>query len=414
MKSLYLLTNQKIKNMKHLSLFTLLAAFLLFVMPAKAQEEKADDEKVYQFEVVKDIPTTSVKNQYRAGTCWSYSGLALLETELIRTGKGEFDLAELYVVRKAYEDKADKYVRMHGKTNFGGGGAFYDVFYVYKHFGMMTEDAYDGLNYGTDNHVHGELDHVLNAFVDAVIKNKNKELSTAWKRAYAGILDAYLGEIPETFEVNGKSMTPKAFADDLGLDMDDYINMTSYTHHPFYEQFILEIPDNWQWAKSYNLPIDELMQVVDNAIENGYSIAWGSDVSEKGFSWTNGVAIVPETEKPSLDGLEQAKWEEMSSSEKSKLLYGFDKIVPEKTITQEMRQEAFDNFTTTDDHGMLLTGKAKDQKGNIYYKVKNSWDTNNIYDGYFYASEAFVKYKTMNVVVHKDAIPKAIKKKMGI
>lgn len=400
--------------MKHLRILTFLAAALIFVMPAKAQEEKTEDEKAYEFEMVKDIPTTPVKNQYRAGTCWSYSGLALLETELIRTGKGEYDLAELFVVRKAYEDKASKYVRMHGNTNFGGGGAFYDVFYVYKHFGMITEEAYKGLNYGTDNHVHGELDHILKAYVDAVIENKNKELSTAWKRAYCGILDAYLGEVPEKFDVNGKQMTPKEFADDLGLNMDDYINMTSYTHHPFYEQFSLEIPDNWQWAKSYNLPIDELMEVVDNAIMNGYSVAWGADVSEKGFSWTNGVAIVPETEKPNLDGLEQAKWEEMSSREKAKLLYSFDQIVPEKMITQEMRQEAFDNYQTTDDHGMLLTGKAKDQEGNTYYKVKNSWDTNNIYDGYFFASNAFVKYKTMNIVVHKDAIPKHIKKKMGI
>ena len=279
---------------------------------------------------------------------------------------------------------------------------------------MITEEAYKGLNYGTDNHVHGELDHILKAYVDAVIENKNKELSTAWKRAYCSILDAYLGEVPEKFDVNGKQMTPKEFADDLGLNMDDYINMTSYTHHPFYEQFSLEIPDNWQWAKSYNLPIDELMEVLDNAIMNGYSVAWGADVSEKGFSWTNGVAIVPETEKPNLDGLEQAKWEEMSSREKAKLLYSFDQIVPEKAITQEMRQEAFDNYQTTDDHGMLLTGKAKDQEGNTYYKVKNSWDTNNIYDGYFFASNAFVKYKTMNIVVHKDAIPKHIKKKMGI
>ncbi len=400
--------------MKHLKILTILAAALIFVMPAKAQDEKTEDEKAYQFEMIKDIPTTPVKNQYRAGTCWSYSGLALLETELIRTGKGEYDLAELFVVRKAYEDKASKYVRMHGNTNFGGGGAFYDVFYVYKHFGMITEEAYKGLNYGTDNHVHGELDHVLKAYVDAVIENKNKELSTAWKRAYCSILDAYLGKVPEKFEINGKQMTPKEFADDLGLNMDDYINMTSYTHHPFYEQFSLEIPDNWQWAKSYNLPIDELMEVLDNAIMNGYSVAWGADVSEKGFSWTNGVAIVPETEKPNLDGLEQAKWEEMSSREKAKLLYSFDQIVPEKTITQEMRQEAFDNYQTTDDHGMLLTGKAKDQEGNTYYKVKNSWDTNNIYDGYFFASNAFLKYKTMNIVVHKDAIPKHIKKKMGI
>jgi bleomycin hydrolase len=400
--------------MKHIRLLSILIAGIMLVLPVTAQEDKEEKENAYQFETVKDIPVTSVKNQYRAGTCWSYSGLALLEAELLRLDKGDYDLAELWIVRKAYEDKAEKYVRMHGKTNFGGGGAFYDVFYVYDHYGMMPEGVYEGLNYGQDNHVHGELDHVLKEFVDAVIKNKNKELSTAWLPAYNGILDAYLGDIPEEFEVDGKTYTPQTYADELGLDMSNYINLTSYTHHPFYEQFVLEIPDNWQWAKSYNLPMDEMVQVLDNAVENGYTAAWGADVSEKGFSWSNGVAIVPETEKPQLDGLEQAKWDEMSNSEKTKMLYSFDKIVPEKEITQEMRQEAFNNYQTTDDHGMLICGIAKDQKENMYYKVKNSWDTNNIYDGYFYASKAYVEYKTMNVVVHKDAIPKSIRKKLGI
>ncbi|MFP4663766.1 MAG: aminopeptidase C [Bacteroidales bacterium] len=398
--------------MKHFSLLSLL--IIILISPVIAQEDKEKEDVTYQFETVYDIPTTAVKNQNRAGTCWSYSGLALLEAELLRMDKGEYDLSEMWIVRKAYEDKADKYVRMHGKTNFGGGGAFYDVFYVYEHFGMMPEDAYIGLNYGEEDHVHGEFDNVLKSFVDAVIKNKNKKLSTAWKPAYDGILDAYLGEIPETFTYDGKTYTAESFADELGMEMDNYINITSYTHHPFYEQFILEIPDNWQWAESYNLPMNEMMAVLDNAIENGYTAAWGSDVSEKGFSWINGVAIVPETETQSVDGLEQAKWAELSSKEKSKLLYSFEEIVEEKEITQKMRQEAFDNYQTTDDHGMLISGIAKDQKGNKYYKVKNSWDTNNVYDGYFYASQAFVEYKTMNIVVHKDAIPKNIRKKMGI
>lgn len=398
--------------MKHFSLLSLL--IILLISPVFAQDDKEKEDATYQFETVYDIPTTSVKNQNRAGTCWSYSGLALLEAELLRMDKGEYDLSEMWIVRKAYEDKADKYVRMHGKTNFGGGGAFYDVFYVYEHFGMMPEDAYIGLNYGEEDHVHGEFDNVLKSYVDAVIKNKNKKLSTAWKPAYDGILDAYLGEIPETFTYEGKTYTAESFADELDMDMDNYINITSYTHHPFYEQFILEIPDNWQWAESYNLPMNEMMAVLDNAIENGYTAAWGSDVSEKGFSWTNGVAIVPETETQSVDGLEQAKWAELSSKEKSKLLYSFEEIVEEKEITQKMRQEAFDNYQTTDDHGMLISGIAKDQKGNKYYKVKNSWDTNNVYEGYFYSSQAFVEYKTMNIVVHKDAIPKNIRKKMGI
>ncbi len=409
-------SNIKYYPMKKIRLFVLLFAAMLFVLPVNAQEDKEKDEaeNAYEFEMIHDIPTTPVKNQYRAGTCWSYSGLALLESELLRLDKGEFDLSELWVVRKAYEDKADKYVRMHGKTNFGGGGAFYDVLYVYEHYGMLPETEYEGLNYGTDNHVHGELDVVLKNFVDAVIKNKNKELTTAWKEACRGILDAYLGLVPKAFDYKGEGYTPKTFADGLGLNMDDYINITSYTHHPFYEQFILEIPDNWQWAESWNLPMDDMLAVLDNAMEKGYTVAWGSDVSEKGFSWKNGVAIVPEEERPDLDGLEKDKWENLDDKEKAKKLYSFEEIVPEKDITQEMRQDDFDNYKTTDDHGMLITGKAKDQEGNIYYKVKNSWDTDNIYDGYFFASRAFVSYKTMNLVVHKDAIPKNIRKKMGI
>ncbi|MDA3819021.1 MAG: aminopeptidase [Candidatus Delongbacteria bacterium] len=402
--------------MKKISLLSLLFAALVFVLPLHAQEDKGKDEKenTYEFEMIHDLPTTPVKNQYRAGTCWGYSGLALLESELLRLDKGEFDLSEMWVVRKAYEDKADKYVRMHGKTNFGGGGAFYDVLYVYKHYGMLPESEYKGLNYGTDNHVHGELDAVLNNFVDAVNKNKNKELTTAWKEAYHGILDAYLGIVPKAFDYEGKSYTPKTFADGLGLNMDDYINITSYTHHPFYEQFILEIPDNWQWTESWNLPMEDMLAVLDNAMKNGYTVAWGSDVSEKGFSWKNGVAIVPSEERPDLDGLEKDKWKNLDDKEKTKKLYSFEEILPEKDITQEMRQKAFNNYQTTDDHGMLISGKAKDQEGNIYYKVKISWDTDNIYDGYFFASRAFVSYKTMNLVVHKDAIPKHIRKKMGM
>jgi bleomycin hydrolase len=386
-------------------------AFLAVSVTAQETEEK---KEVYQITMEKQVPVSSVKDQYRAGTCWSYSGLGFVEAELMRLGKGEFDLADIYIVRKAYEYKAEKYVRMHGKTNFGGGGAFHDVFWVIDNFGIVPEAEYKGLEYGEDNHVHGELDAVLEAYVDAVLKNSNKKLTTAWLEGYKGILDAYLGEIPEKFNYNGKEYTPKSFAEELNFNSDDYINFTSYTHHPFYKSFILEIPDNWLWGKSYNLPVDEMMEVLDNAINNGYSVAWGADVSEKGFKWSKGVAIVPSEDRPDLDGLERAKWEELSKREQEELLYKFEKPVAEKKITQEMRQEAFDNYQTTDDHGMLIAGIAKDQNGTKYYYVKNSWNTNNIYDGYFYASESFVKYKTMNIVVHKDAIPKNIAKKLNI
>ncbi|HOZ30834.1 MAG TPA: C1 family peptidase [Bacteroidales bacterium] len=389
-------------------------AFSVFSFSVIAQEEAEKKDEGYVITLKKEIKVTPVKDQYRAGTCWSYSGIAFIEAELLRMGKQETDLAELYVVRKAYESKAEKYIRMHGNINFGGGGAFHDVFNVIKEFGIVPEDAYKGLNYGEDNHVHGELDAVLKAYIDAVKENENKKLSTAWLNGFKGILDAYLGEDPDEFTYNGKKYTPKSYAEELGINTDDYINITSYTHHPFYEPFILEIPDNWAWGIAYNVPLDEMIEIMDNAINNGYTVCWGADVSEKGFKWSKGIAVIPAEDRPDLDGLERDKWEKLTAKEKEEQLYTLDKPVPEKEITQEMRQIAFDNFQTTDDHGMLISGIATDQNGTKYYYVKNSWNTANIYDGYFYASESFVRYKTMNIVVHKDALPKETKKNLGI
>lgn len=391
--------------------FLLIISFLAIGLFAQDEESKKEG---YVFTMVKEVKTTPVKDQYRAGTCWSYSGIAFVEAELLRMGKPEFDLAELYVVRKAYEEKAEKYIRMHGTINMGAGGAFHDVFNVIKKYGIVPEEVYKGLNYGEDNHVHGELDAVLKAFVDAVKENPNKKLSTAWKRAVNAILDEYLGKEPEKFTYKGVEYTPQSFAKFLGINTDDYINITSYTHHPFYTQFILEIPDNWAWGTSYNLPLDEMMQIIDNALNNGYTVCWGADVSEKGFKWTKGIAVVPAEDRPDLDGLERARWEKLTQKEKDNLLYSLDKPMPEKTITQELRQIAFDNYQTTDDHGMLISGIAKDQNGTKYYYVKNSWNTTNEYNGFFYASEAYVRYKTMNIIVHKDAIPKDIRKKLNI
>lgn len=393
--------------------FILLLIIPFLTLGLFAQDEESQKEG-YVFTMVKEVKTTPVKDQYRAGTCWSYSGIAFVEAELLRMGKPEFDLAELYVVRKAYEEKAEKYIRMHGTINMGAGGAFHDVFDVIKKYGIVPEEVFKGLNYGEDNHVHGELDAVLKAFVDAVKENPNKKLSTAWKRAVNAILDEYLGKEPEKFTYKGVEYTPQSFAKFLGINTDDYINITSYTHHPFYTQFILEIPDNWAWGFSYNLPLDEMMQVIDNAINTGYTVCWGADVSEKGFKWSKGIAVVPAEDRPDLDGLERARWEKLTQKEKDNLLYSLDKPMPEKSITQEIRQIAFDNYQTTDDHGMLISGIAKDQNGTKYYYVKNSWNTTNEYNGFFYASETYVKYKTMNIVVHKDAIPKDIRKKLNI
>lgn len=395
--------------------------FVLFVMAmamptmAKDKKDKKDKKEGYVFTIVKDIPTTPVKNQYRSGTCWSFGGLAFLETELLRKGKGEYDLSEMFDVRYVYSQKAINYVRWQGNLNFGSGGNFHDVLWVFKTFGAVPEQAYSGLEYGEEKHVHGELDALLNSYVSTVIKNNNKKLSSAWHEGYNGILDAYLGEVSEKFNYNGVEFTPLSFAQSLDLNMDDYVEIGSYSHHPFYEKFILEIPDNWMMEQIYNVPLDEMMQIIENAIMNGYSVGWDADVSEKGFSWKKGVAIIPNEEKPEIAGMEKDKWEKMDEKEKKERLYSFDEPIAERVITQEYRQEQFDNYSTTDDHLMLLTGIANDQKGSKYFKVKNSWsEKGSPYDGFFYASKSFIELKSVVVLVHKDAIPQEIKNKLGI
>ena len=393
------------KRIKILSLLLLATILMGYVQNVQAQYKFTEDIR---------LRTTPVKNQYRSGTCWSFSAISFLESELLRMGKGEFDLSEMWAVRNCYYDKGVKTVRLSGALNFGGGGAFHDVTYVLKNYGLVPENIYPGLNYGEDMHVHGEMDEVLKDYIDGVIKNKNKKLSTAWKVGFNGILDAYLGKKPEKFSYKGKEYTPKSFSKEvLGLNPDDYIEISSFTHHPFYQTFMIEIPDNWLWGSVYNLPLDEMMQVIDNALKNGYTVAWASDVSEKGFSWKNGLAIVPAASPEEMDNLESAKWDNSTKEELKKNMYTFEKPVPEKKITQELRQEEFDNLKTTDDHGMHIVGIAHDQNGTKYYIVKNSWGMGG-YEGYFYASEAFVRFKTTDIMIHKDALPKNIRKKLGL
>ena len=394
--------------MKKIFFFCLL---LSFCFPAIAQEEKKSDE--FQFTTVKEIPVTPVKNQSSSGTCWSFSGLGLIEAELLRMGKGEFDLSEMFVVHTNYQDKAKKYVRMHGETNFAGGGSFADVLDCIRDYGMVPETVLNGLNYGEDIHRHGELDNITKAYIDAVIKNPNRKLSTAWFEGYKGVLDAYLGKIHETFTYEGKEYTPKSFVSYLGLNTDDYVSVTSYTDHPFYTAYPLEIPDNWRWALSYNLPMDEMMEVLDNAIDKGYTVAWAADVSERGFN-RRGIAVIPNLEAEEGPGSDQAHWLGLSAKDRETRLSDLKSPVPEKKITQEMRQIAYDNYETTDDHGMLIYGTAQDQNGTKYYLVKNSWGTDSPYKGTWYASVPFVQYKTMSIVLHKDALPKQIKSKLGI
>lgn len=398
-------------------LFTLLVSILILTIPVEfmnAQDTDTTKSTAYEFTVVKDLSVCSVKNQYRSGTCWSFSSNSFIESELLRMGNGEFDLSEMFVVWHTYSDKAESYVRWHGDSNFGGGGAFHDVLYVLENYGMVPEEAYSGKVIGEKNHVHSEMDAVLKAYVDAVIKNKNKKLTPVWHDGFQGILNAYLGELPETFIYEGTEYTPQSFANNLGIKIEDYVEIGSYTHHPFYEQFILEVPDNWLYDKIYNVKLDEMMTVIDYALDNGFTVGWGADVSEKGFSWKTGIAIVPDEDLSDLSGTEKEKWEKLTEKEKKASLYKFDGPRKEKTITQEMRQNEFDNYLTTDDHGMHITGTATDQEGNKYYIVKNSWGTDgHIYEGYFYASDAFVRLKTIDVLIHKDAVPENLREKLG-
>ncbi|MFI3324138.1 MAG: C1 family peptidase [Rikenellaceae bacterium] len=393
-----------------------LAVLLLSVgVSAQAQEEQAAEEsKGYEFTDIKVIPGTSVKNQYRSGTCWCYSGISLLENEIIKAGGSELDLSEMWVVRHAYVDKAVKYARLHGSLNLAVGGAFHDVTEMIKKYGIVPQEVYEGLNYGTDLPVFNEIDEVVKAYMDAIIKAPNRTLTTAWLTGLNAIMDSYFGELPQTFEVDGVEYTPMSYAKSLPIDIDDYIGITSFTHHPFYEQFVVEVPDNWMWMPSYNLPLDEMMAVIDSALEAGYSVGWATDVSEQGFSRTKALAIVPEDDLDNLSGTEAERWGAMTKEEKAQALYAFDSPIKEKSITQEMRQKGYDNYETTDDHGMVIEGTAVDQEGNPFYKVKNSWDVIPPYDGYYYFSRPFAEYKTISIMVNKNALPKSIKKSLGL
>ena len=357
-----------------------------------AQEQpKQEKEEGFVFTTVKENPITSIKNQNRAGTCWCYSSLAFIESELLRMGKGEYDFSEMYLVYNTYMDRADATVRTHGDVSFAQGGSFYDVIYGMQKFGLVPEELMrPGVMYGDSLSNHNELSAVTDAYVAAIAKGKHRSLQMSedhtplWKKGLAGIYDVYLGKRPESFEYKGKTYTPQSFYESTGLNADDYISLTSYTHHPFYAPFVLEIQDNWRWGQSYNLPIDELMQVFDNAIMNGYTIAWGADVSENGFGRT-GIGTIPDMKKAQEDltGSDMARWLKLSNTTSFT-----NKPMPQKWCTQEERQIAYDNWETTDDHGMQIYGIAKDQNGTEYYMVKNSWGTTGDYKGIWYVSKA--------------------------
>ena len=397
---------------------TILAFSILFGY--QAQEKLTNKEgSEYEFKILKDLEANPVQNQNRTGTCWSFSSLSFFESELQRLGKGTHNLSEMFIVRNAYIGKAENYLRMYGTFTFGQGGAFHDIPWVINRYGIVPESVYDGLNYGSDIHLHEEMEKIMHAMVKELAKKPQRgKLTPNWKLAFEGVVDAYLGELPSDlnefqFEVNGKSYNPFSYAEELNLKMDDYVSLTSYTHHPFYETFVLEVQDNWAMQQSYNLPLDEFMMVMEEAVMNGYTFAWGADVSEKGFSSRDALAILPQDESTIREKGKDNRY--FNSAGAEKISNAFMSPVEEKVVTQQERQDAFDSQETTDDHGMHITGLVEDQNGTKYFKVKNSWGTEyNQCGGYFYASFPYVRYKTMNILVHKDAVPKSIKKKIGL
>ena len=404
--------------MKKILLSAILGAFALTSMAQTDSTQVAKDSiEGFQFTTVDSIAITPVKNQNRSGTCWSYSTIGFLESELIRMGKGEYDLSEMFVVHHTMLDRAEYVVRMYGTAQFAPGGSAYDVIYCLKNYGLVPQSVMPGIKYGSTPAdtlpVHTELDAVAGGVVDAVTNSGLKKLTPVWKQALTAVYDTYLGTCPETFIYEGKEYTPKSFAQMLGLNADDYVSITSYTHHPYYTTFALEVPDNWRMDQMYNVPMEEMMAIIDNALAKGYTLAWGADVSEICFT-RKGLGVVPEEEKAvDLTGSDAARWLGLSATDKREELT--KKPLPEKTITQEMRQAAYDSWENTDDHGMQIFGTAKDQNGKRYYMVKNSWGTKRSeYKGIWYVSEAYMQYKTNDVLVHKNAIPKEIRKKLGI
>ena len=407
------------KNRATLLYCLVLIALLIVPSWAVADDNKEQSAKKDStvFTTLIENPITSIKNQNRSGTCWAFSSLSFFESELLRLHNKTYDLCESYVIYKTYLDRARSTVRMHGDVSFSQGGSFYDVLYCLKNYGICPEDAMPkpGTMYGDTLYDNTELDNVTTAYVNAIAKSNAKKISTIWQHGLSGIYDAYLGKLPESFKYEGNNYTPKTFAQSLGLNLDDYVSLTSFTHHPYYTQFAIEVQDNWRQALSYNLPLDEFMKVMETAINDGYTFAWGADVSETDFGRKGqheGIAIVPADEKKTdSTGSDQARWTGKDTNNKEQIK---KKPKAEKVITPELRQESFDNWTTTDDHGMLIYGLAKDQDGKVYFMMKNSWGDYNRYHGKAYISKAYMAYKTLNILINKNAIPKDLRKKLGI
>ena len=387
-----------------------LALVALTAFSANAQSNKP------VFTVVKENPITSIKNQSRSGTCWAYSTLSFFESEILKKSGKTYDLCESFVANKDYMDRAVQVVRLHGDCQFAQGGSAYDVYHVLKNYGICPEEAmpFPGSLYGDSLFNYNEFFSVLEPIVNAVAKSKAPKISSQWKVSLQGVLDAYLGKCPEEFTYQGKKYTPKSFAASLGLNWDDYVTFTSYTHHPFWTEFPVEVQDNWRNPGSWNVPMEDMMRIIDNAVMNGYTVAWGGDVSEEGFT-RQGLAYMIDTKATeSLAGSDMARWLNLTKAKRTSLLDSLGCKVPEIVPTQKMRQERFDNWELTDDHGMLIYGIAKDQHGREYYMVKNSWGETGEYKGIWYMTKTFIAANTMDYMVNKNAVPKDIRKKLGI
>lgn len=395
------------KNKICITLLTLTG--LISALTASGQASNDSLPQKYVFATQHSIPATVVKDQYASGTCWSFATTSFLESELLRLTKDTFDLSEMYFVREAYIAKAVQFVRLHGTANFGQGGQAHDVMNVVRKSGMLTESKYSGLSNGQTKPSHAELESVLSAIVTTVAKNPGGKISPEWSKSISAVLDVYMGKLPEK---TSDKADEKAFSK---INPNDYVEITSYNHHPFYTSFALEIPDNWSGGLYYNVTIDDLIQIMDYAFSNSYSVCWDGDVSDKGFSHQKGVAVVPESNLDNMPATERSRWEKLSEKDRKAQMYTFDKPAPEKNITQEIRQIAFDNFSSTDDHLMHMTGTVIDQFGKRYFRTKNSWAADsNSEGGYLNISEAYVRLNTIAILVHKDAIPKEIRKKLGI
>lgn len=394
-----------------------LAALAVLAISANAQEKKDSvNPNKPAFTVVKENPITSIKDQNRSGTCWDYSTLSFFEAEILKKTGKTYDLSEAFVANRTYMDRAIQVVRLHGDCQFSEGGSAYDPLYCLEHYGIVPQsvEQYPSTNPDDSLFNFNEFFSVMTPYVQAIAKSKESRISPNWKQGLQGILDSYLGKAPEQFTYEGKTYTPKSFAQSLGLDWSDYVSITSYTHHPFWSAFAVEVQDNWRNPLSYNVPMNDMMRIIDNAVENGYTVAWGGDVSEPGFTRTGLAYMVDAKKIEDNKGSDMAHWLGLSNKEKRNLIDSLGVNVPEITPTQKQRQERFDDWELTDDHGMLIYGIAKDQKGKEYYIVKNSWGDTGDYHGVWYMTKNFIAANTMDFLVNKNAIPKDIRKKLGI